>query len=65
MMIAPRLRQEHSVGRGLDNRQQVKNPKKRERYTEPRKGAATRVSAKQRRELLERLKKTTAADKPD
>jgi hypothetical protein len=45
------------VGRGLDNRQQVKNPKKRERYTEPRKGAATRATAKQRHERLERLKK--------
>jgi len=53
------------VGRGLDNRQQVKNPKKRERYTEPRKSAATRVSAKQRREELERVTKVTGGSKPD
>jgi hypothetical protein len=59
------LRQDRTVGRGLDNRQQVKNPKKRERYTEPRKGAATRVTAKQRREQLERLKKSAAGEKGD
>lgn len=53
------------MSRGLDNRQQVKNPKKRERYTEPRKGAATRLTAKQRHERLERLKKIIAGDKRD
>jgi hypothetical protein len=53
------------VGRGLDNRQQVKNPKKRERYAEPRKGAATRVKAKQRHERLERLNKIVTGDKRD
>jgi hypothetical protein len=58
-------RQERTVGRGLDNRQQVKNPKKRERYTEPKKGGATRVTAKQRRDRLERRKKVITGDKRD
>jgi hypothetical protein len=53
------------VGRALDNRQRVKNPKKRERYIERKKAVPTRLKAKQRQEQLERLIKITAPDKKD